>query len=110
MKDEVTTMKDKTQDPKHDYTHALVKDPMKEPGKTVRKGWLRARMTPHLALAVAALLLLAGGAIGVTKARPYYAARDHAEQGAAALAAGRQLAVNFVTMDYRTSTPTAPRC
>jgi len=82
MKDEVTTMNDS--------------------GKTMRTGRLRARMTPHLALALAALLLLAAGVIGVTKARPYYAARDHAEQGAAALAAGRQLAVNFVTMDYRT--------
>ena len=72
------------------------------PGKAVRTGRLRAWVTPRLALAVAALLLLGAGAIGVTKARPYYAARDQAEQGAAALAAGRQLAVNFVTMDYRT--------
>lgn len=60
------------------------------------------KVTPTLALVVAAALLLVGGLIGVTKARPYFAERDRAEQGAAALAAGRQLAVNFVTMDYRT--------
>jgi Mce-associated membrane protein len=104
----------------------LMKDPSKDPGATVEAdsphapqtspqaapptppqatpltSRLRARLTPTLALAVAAVLLLAAGVIGVTKARPYYAARDRAEQGAAALAAGRQLAVNFVTMDYRT--------
>jgi Mce-associated membrane protein len=118
MKDEVTTMqdpthspaKDPTQDPTKDATSEpthepasdLANDSAKEPGKPGRSGRLQARLTPHLALAVAALLLLAAGAIGVTKARPYYAARDQAEQGAAALAAGRQLAVNFVTMDYRT--------
>jgi len=101
----------------------LMKDPSKDPETAVKTGpppapqtspqatpqprppqttRLRARLTPPLALAVAAVLLLAAGVIGVTKARPYYAARDRAEQGAAALAAGRQLAVNFVTMDYRT--------
>jgi Mce-associated membrane protein len=114
MKDEVKTM----QDPKHSPTKEPAPDPINDaandpeqcpandPGndreKAVRTGRLMARITPRLALAVAALLLLAAGAIGVTKARPYYAARDHAEQGAAALAAGRQLVVNFVTMDYRT--------
>jgi Mce-associated membrane protein len=68
----------------------------------VKNGPLTARITPTLALVVAALLLLASAVIGVTKARPYFAARDRADQGAAALAAGRQLAINFVTMDYRT--------
>jgi len=110
MKDEVTTMEDPTQSPAKDQAQDPASDPAadpanetaSEPAKTAVPGRLRARMTPRLALAVAALLLLGAGAIGVTKARPYYAARDHAEQGAAALAAGRQLAVNFVTMDYRT--------
>lgn len=113
MKDEVTTMQARTQDstqrppkdPTQDLADAradgLSNDP-EDPAKTATAGRLRARVTPHLALAVAALLLITAGAIGVTKARPYYAARDHAEQGAAALAAGKQLAVNFVTMDYRT--------
>ena len=63
---------------------------------------MTARITPSLALAVAAVLLLLSAVIGVTKARPYFAERDRADQGAAALAAGKQLAINFVTMDYRT--------
>jgi len=75
---------------------------MKDPVTTVRSGPLTAWIKPNLALAVAALLLLAAGVIGVTGARPYFTERDRADQGAAALAAGRQLAINFVTMDYRT--------
>ena len=74
---------------------------MKEVVTTVQKGSFTARVTPFLALAVAALLLIAAAVIGVTKARPYFAERDAANRGASALAAGRQLAVNFVTMDYR---------
>jgi Mce-associated membrane protein len=69
---------------------------------TVKLGRLTARITPAVALAVAGALLFAGAGIGLTRARPYFAERDSAEQGAAALAAGKQLAVNFVTMDYRT--------
>jgi Mce-associated membrane protein len=75
---------------------------MKNPMKTATIGRLSARATPTLALGVAVLLLLVGVAIGVTKVRPDFAARDRADQGASALAAGRQLAINFVTMDYRT--------
>jgi Mce-associated membrane protein len=101
MKDEVTTM-DPTQSPTKDLAHDAANDRSQNPAKAAMTGRLRARLTPHLALALAALLLLAAGVIGVTKARPYFAARDQAEQAAAALAAGRQLAVNFVTMDYRT--------
>ena len=63
---------------------------------------LTGRATPKLVLAVAATLLLAAAVIGVTAGRPYFAERDRAEGGSAALAAGRQVAVNFVTMDYRT--------
>ena len=74
---------------------------MKDPATTVKGGPLTARITPTWALAVATLVLLAAGLIGATLARPYFAERDRADQGAAALAAGRQLAVNFVTMDYR---------
>ena len=74
---------------------------MTEAAAAVKDGPRTARLTPLLALAVAALLLLAAGVIGVTKSRPYFAERDAANQGAAALAAGKQLAVNFVTMDYR---------
>jgi Mce-associated membrane protein len=75
---------------------------MKKRAATVKTSWLTARMTPTLALAVAAALLLTTAVIGVTKVRPDFAERERADQGAAALAAGKQLAINFVTMDYRT--------
>lgn len=68
---------------------------------TLRTRSLAARVTPTVALSTAALLLFAAAAIGVTKSRTYYEEADRADQRAAALAAGRQLAVNFVTMDYR---------
>lgn len=58
--------------------------------------------TPAVASAVAALLLLVTALIGAVTTRSYLAERGRADQRAAALAAGRQLAINFVTMDYRT--------
>jgi len=58
--------------------------------------------TPAVAGAVVAVLLLVTALIGVGTTRSYLAERGRADQGAAALAAGRQLAINFVTMDYRT--------
>jgi Mce-associated membrane protein len=70
--------------------------------RSLKLGWLMTRITPTLALGVAALLLFTTAGIGVTKVRPYLAERDRADRGAAALAAGKQLAINFVTMDYRT--------
>ena len=75
---------------------------MKDRVTTVKKDRLSARITPTVALALAAVLLVAAAVIGVTKARPYFAAGDRVGQSAAALAAGKQLAINFVTMDYRT--------
>jgi len=69
---------------------------------TTVKNQVTARISPTLVLGVAAVLLVVAAVIGVTKARPYFAERDRADQDAAALAAGKQLAVNFVTMDYRT--------
>ena len=75
---------------------------MKNPMTTANIRQLSAWITPTVALTVAVLLLVASAVIGVTKVRPDFAARDRADQGAAALAAGKQLAVNFVTMDYRT--------
>ena len=70
--------------------------------RSLKLRWLMTRITPTLALGVAALLLLTTAGIGVTKVRPYLAERDRADRGAAALAAGKQLAINFVTMDYST--------
>jgi len=80
---------------------------MKSPKTTVpmttgKIGRLTAWITPTLALLVAVLLLLVTAVIGVTEVRPSFAERDRADRGAAALAAGKQLAINFVTMDYRT--------
>ena len=57
---------------------------------------------PAVAGAVVAVLLLVTALIGVGTTRSYLAERGRADQGAAALVAGRQLAINFVTMDYRT--------
>jgi Mce-associated membrane protein len=59
------------------------------------------RITPAVALSMAALLLLTAAAVGVTKSRQSFVEAERSSQRAAALAAGRQLAVNFVTMDYR---------
>ena len=75
---------------------------MKKPTVTMKVSWLTARITPALALGVAAALLLTAAVIGVTRVRPDFAERNRTDQGAAALAAGKQLAINFVTMDYRT--------
>ena len=75
---------------------------MKNPMTTVKIRQLSAWITPTVALAVAVLLLVASAVIGVTKVWPDFAGRDRADQGTAALAAGKQLAINFVTMDYRT--------
>jgi len=60
-----------------------------------------ARVTPRVVWAVAVLALLASLALGATKGRDWYAARQAEQANAAALAAAKQLAVNFVTVDYQ---------
>ena len=60
-----------------------------------------ARVTPRLVWGLAALALLASLALGATKGREWYAARQTEQAHAAALAAAKQLAVNFVTVDYQ---------
>lgn len=60
-----------------------------------------ARVTPLVVLAAGLVLLLVAVVIGVTRGPAYLSGRERAADGDAALAAGRQLAVNFVTMDYR---------
>jgi Mce-associated membrane protein len=60
-----------------------------------------ATLTPRLVWALAVVALLATVALGATKGREGYAARQVDQANAAALAAARQLAVNFVTVDYR---------
>lgn len=98
MIDAVTTVKG---GPVTDGLDAPVTDVKGARVTEVKTAPLTARITPALALAVAAVLLLAATVIGATKSRSYFAERDRAQQGATALAAGRALAVNFVTMDYR---------
>lgn len=56
------------------------------------------RPTPGLLWAVAAVLFLAALVVAATLGRTAWQARTQAENDAEALAAGRQLAVNFVTM------------
>lgn len=61
----------------------------------------RAALTPRLVWALAAAVLLATVAVGATLGRDSWGARRLAQANASALAAGRQLAVNFATIDYR---------
>jgi Mce-associated membrane protein len=60
-----------------------------------------ARITPKMVWALVALALLASLALGATQGREWYAARQAEQANAAALAAAKQLAVNFVTVDYQ---------
>lgn len=70
--------------------------------RTVRltTGWA-ASVTPRLVWALATVALVATVAVGATLGRDWWTARQLAQANASALAAGRQLAVNFATIDYR---------
>jgi len=57
--------------------------------------------SPKVLTALAVAVLLVAALVGFTQGRGYFTERDRDQSGAAALAAGRQLAVNFITMDYR---------
>src|SRR6478609_11127702 len=57
------------------------------------------RPTPRLLWILAAVLLLAAGAVTATLGRSVWQQQRDADNRAAALAAGRQIAVNFVTMN-----------
>ncbi len=59
-----------------------------------------ARVTPRLVWALAVLALVASVALGATRGREWYSARQTGQANAAALAAARQLAINFVSVDY----------
>jgi Mce-associated membrane protein len=58
------------------------------------------RVTPRMVWVVVALALVASLALGATRGREWYAARQTQQANAAALAAARQLAINFVSVDY----------
>ncbi|QGN58234.1 hypothetical protein [Nostocoides sp. HKS02] len=58
------------------------------------------RITPRLLWVLVALALVASLALGATRGREWYAARQTEQANSAALAAAKQLAINFVTVDY----------
>ena len=58
------------------------------------------RLTPRMLWIVVAVALVASLALGATRGRDWYAARQTEAANAAAVAAAKQLAINFVTVDY----------
>ena len=58
------------------------------------------RVTPTMVWVVVAIALVASLALGATRGRDWYAARQTEAANAAAVAAAKQLAINFVTVDY----------
>ncbi|HET7532251.1 MAG TPA: hypothetical protein VFJ83_03815 [Nocardioidaceae bacterium] len=71
-------------------------------GAATRAGTPRtARITPKALWALVALLLVAATALGVTRGRDAYTAHRTDQAHAEAVAAARQLAVNFVTVDFQ---------
>ena len=58
------------------------------------------RITPRMLWVLVALALVASLALGATRGREWYAARQTEQANSAALAAAKQLAINFVTVDY----------
>lgn len=76
----------------------LAADANDQTAQTGRAGALR--VTPRLVWVVAAIALVASLALGATRGREWYAARQTEAANAAAVAAAKQLAINFVTVDY----------
>jgi Mce-associated membrane protein len=76
-------------------------DPAPDTDSTTPARTAVARITPRVVWAVAVLALVASVALGVTRGREWYAARQTEQAQAAALAAAKQLGINFVTVDYR---------
>ena len=68
--------------------------------QTARSRVAALRITPKLVWALVAVALVASLALGATRGREWYAARQTTQANAAALAAAKQLAINFVTVDY----------
>ena len=71
------------------------------PGRSVARLTRIARVTPRVVWVLVAVVLVASVALGATRGREWYAARQTDQANAAALAAAKQLAINFVTVDYR---------
>ena len=79
---------------------ALAADTQEAPDRSGHGVAAALRVTPTLVWVLAALALIASLALGATRGRDWYAARQTSQANAAALAAAKQLAVNFVTVDY----------
>lgn len=62
----------------------------------------RARRVARVLWALVAVVLVAAVALGATRGRAWWSERQLVQANREALAAGRQLAVNFATLDYRT--------
>ena len=60
-----------------------------------------ARITPKAVWALVAVALVAALAMGATRGREWYAAQQTEKANAAAVAAARQHATNFVTVDFQ---------
>jgi Mce-associated membrane protein len=68
--------------------------------RTAQRRPRTASITPRLLWALTALALVAAVALGATKGRTWFAAHQTQQANAEAVAAARQLAVNFVTVNY----------
>ena len=68
--------------------------------RTTRDRARALRVTPTMVWVVVAIALVASLALGATRGRDWYAARQTEAANAAAVAAAKQLAINFVTVDY----------
>jgi Mce-associated membrane protein len=83
--------------------HAPVADTTTPPTADRSAATRRAlRVTPAGLWVLVALLVAATLALGATRGREWYDARRTQQANAAAVAAARQLAVNFVTVDHAT--------
>ena len=82
---------------------ATERDPAPEPSTDTppRTGPRALRLTPRYLWLLAAVALVAAVVLAATSGREWYAARQTEQANAAATAAARQLAINFVTVDYQ---------
>ena len=71
------------------------------PGATAGAAARTARITPRGLWALAALVLVAALAVGATLGRQAWVAHQDQQARAEAVAAAKQLAINFVTVDYQ---------
>jgi Mce-associated membrane protein len=82
---------------------ATERDPAPEPSTDTnpRTGPKALNLTPRHVWLLAAVVLVAAVVLAATSGREWYAARQTDQAHAAATAAARQLAINFVTVDYQ---------